>query len=85
MSKVIIHGDEWKHQDVAEPIDWAKTNKWEKQTWKSDSENWDHDHCQICWWKLYLSKDPAHGAGSLNQENDNWVCTECYEQFLSKT
>ncbi|MBE9397624.1 hypothetical protein IOQ59_10165 [Pontibacterium sp. N1Y112] len=82
MEMVTIHGDEWKKEDVEEPIAWAKTKKWSKTQWYSDSENWDHDHCQICWWKLYKSEQPEHSIGYHNSENDNWLCTECFEQFV---
>ncbi len=34
-------------------------------------------------WKLYKSEDLEHGQGYYNHENDNWVCTECHDQFLS--
>ena len=79
---VTIHGAEWKKEDVKEPIAWAKTKVWNKKLWSSDSLTWDHDHCQICWWKLYESEDTDHGFGYHNKENDNWVCIECYQKFL---
>lgn len=80
---VIIHGDVWKKEDVEESIEWAKTKVWKKEVWSSHSENWDHDHCQICWWKLQKSEDLEHRQGYHNLENDNWVCTECYDQFVN--
>ncbi|CAI3932104.1 MAG: hypothetical protein ACI8R0_003182 [Alteromonadales bacterium] len=82
-SVVLVHGDEWKRSDVDEPIEWAKTKTWVKEQWSSDSPTWDHDHCQICWWKLFSSENEEHGVGYHNLENDNWLCTECYEQFLN--
>lgn len=30
---VTIHGDKWKSKDVEEPIEWARTQKWEKRKW----------------------------------------------------
>ncbi|NOV31799.1 hypothetical protein [Methylomonas sp. ZR1] len=79
---VTIHGDSWKKSDIKEPVDWAKGEGWQKEVW-SGKKNWDHDHCQICWWKLYDSKDTDHGVGYRSQK-DNWICTECYEQFIEQ-
>ena len=42
---------------------------------------WDHDHCEICWWKLYQADDIEHSIGYT--DGRNWVCTECYTQFLA--
>lgn len=42
---------------------------------------WDHDHCEICWWKLYSSGDEARGFGYT--DGHDWVCIECFEKFLA--
>ncbi len=81
---VIIHGDEWQQDHIAEPVQWAKTKVWVKEAWSSDAEGWEHDHCQICWWSLHKSEHAEHGVGYHNHDNDNWVCTECHDQFISK-
>jgi len=42
---------------------------------------WKKDHCSICRWELFESKeDAAHGTGYTNGRD--WLCTECYEKFL---
>ena len=81
---VVIHGDEWKKSDIEEPVEWAKSKSWIKKVWVSESNDWDHDHCQICWWKLRKSENPEIGTGYHNVENDNWICSECFEQFLKQ-
>ncbi|WP_420598153.1 hypothetical protein [Neptuniibacter sp.] len=43
-------------------------------------DGWEHEHCQICWWKIYASENPEIGTGYSNGKI--WVCTECYEQFI---
>jgi hypothetical protein len=44
---------------------------------------WMKDHCGICWWELFESKDDAtHGEGYTNGRD--WICTECYERFWSR-
>jgi hypothetical protein len=55
----------------------------------ADTENftlspgcWKEDRCAVCRWELYESQDkPDHGVGYTN--GHDWVCTECYEKFLS--
>ena len=47
-----------------------------------DPEGWNHDHCEICWWTLMESEDSARNAG-YTFNGKNWVCTECYEQFVA--
>jgi hypothetical protein len=44
---------------------------------------WDEDHCAICTWKLCESDSAAHGEGYTNGQD--WLCTECYERFVSPT
>lgn len=41
---------------------------------------WDHEHCQICWWSIHESENPEIGIGFTN--GDQWVCAECYKQFI---
>ncbi len=41
---------------------------------------WKKDHCFICGWELFESKDDAeHGIGYTNGRH--WICTECYTKF----
>jgi Clp amino terminal domain, pathogenicity island component len=42
---------------------------------------WTRDHCAVCRWELFESKDDAsHGTGYSNGRD--WLCTECYEKFF---
>ena len=44
---------------------------------------WKKDHCGICQWELFESKENAeHGVGYTNGRD--WICTECYEKFWSR-
>lgn len=81
---VTIHGDEWKKSDVIEPIENSRALHWLKEVWTSESESWDHDHCEICGWKLYKCDALEQGVGYRNLENDNWLCIECHDQFINK-
>ncbi|WP_395345331.1 hypothetical protein PN836_010235 [Ningiella sp. W23] len=80
---VFIHGEKWAYSDIEEDIEWAKTNHWSRQLWKSESAVLDHEHCQICWWTFYCTDKEEHGTAFKNEEGNTWVCTECYERFIS--
>ena len=42
---------------------------------------WTRDHCAVCRWELFESKDDAtHGMGYTNGRD--WICVECYEKFF---
>ena len=44
-------------------------------------DGWTHDHCEVCWWELFESDDATHGIGYT--DGRTWLCTECYERFVS--
>jgi len=37
---------------------------------------WDHDHCDICGWKLLRSDDVAENTGYRN--DTSWLCIKCH-------
>jgi hypothetical protein len=41
---------------------------------------WDHEHCEVCWWKIRESDNPEIGVGYTN--GNQWLCAECYAQFI---
>lgn len=44
---------------------------------------WKKDHCFICRWELFESKDDAeHGTGYTN--GHDWLCCECYRKFWGR-
>ena len=45
-------------------------------------DGWDHDHCEICSWKLHETEDPLHGEGFTIDGHD-WLCQECFIQFIA--
>ncbi len=47
-------------------------------------EGWTKDHCSICGWELFASKDaPDHATGYTNGRD--WICTECYDKFITRS
>jgi len=45
-------------------------------------EGWKRDHCAICNWGIFGSKDdPEHNMGYTNGRD--WLCDECFEKFFS--
>lgn len=46
-------------------------------------DGWKKDHCGICRWELFESKEDAdHGVGYTNGRD--WICSECFERFWSR-
>jgi hypothetical protein len=47
-------------------------------------DGWTKDHCSICSWELFASKDaPDHATGYTNGRD--WLCTECYDKFIARS
>ncbi|WP_237067922.1 hypothetical protein [Microbulbifer guangxiensis] len=45
-------------------------------------ESWDHDHWDFCGQKLAeFAVDGALHEGYATEDNDRWVCPECFEDF----
>lgn len=44
---------------------------------------WTQDQCVICHWSLKATDKPEHNTGYTNGRD--WVCTECYEKFISRS
>lgn len=42
---------------------------------------WNHDHCAICWWTLIESDDEQRAFGYIDEIGE-WICSECYSQFI---
>ena len=105
---VLIHGDPWKHADIADQIAACRTHTWRRERWQRRPalvhrvggtvslyhgqtfdpakidlvpDGWSHDHCAICWWTLGDSGSDEECIGYTDERGD-WVCTECYQQFL---
>jgi len=45
-------------------------------------EGWDHEHCYICW--QTISETEVNNEFGFVDENNNWVCQECYSEFIEK-
>ena len=44
---------------------------------------WTHDHCEICCWTLSEGGDEEHSLGYT--DGMEWICGECYCQFIETT
>ena len=40
---------------------------------------WDHEHCELCWEKIFLIPGTNHSGYTDGRE---WLCVECYEKFI---
>jgi len=59
-----------------------------RKPYRKPREDWDHDHCQVCWKTLaeFEGENVIHeGYASLATEkwpaDYHWVCPECFEQY----
>ena len=71
--------------------DWRLTNqlkymkgatlRW--RAYQAPSETWDHDHCEFCFIKFLpeLWGDYVAAEGYVTDEDDRWVCKQCFEDF----
>lgn len=80
------HKAPWKARDVAVDsegkISFDLALLEDKKNFTRSPGAWKKDRCAICGWELLESADnPEHCTGYTNGRD--WVCTECYEQFLN--
>ncbi len=93
---VIIHGKRVNLTDFKDAIEACRTRKWSKEIWKPKNSirydptsgetheiknGWDHEHCKICSWNI---DDNEYSNIGYVDENDSWICNECYSQFIEK-
>jgi hypothetical protein len=82
------HKAAWKQRDIV--INKKNGSLSFDLTLAEDAENfnlvrgsWKKDHCFICRWELFESKeDVDHGTGYTNGRD--WLCTECYDKFWQR-
>ncbi len=44
--------------------------------------DWDHDHCEFCWAKFLVKKEPdTFQEGYVTEDNQHWICPECFADF----
>ena len=41
----------------------------------------EHSHCEFCWRKFGAGGDIQEGYGSVNKDDDIWICPECFNDF----
>jgi hypothetical protein len=80
------HRKPWKARDLAVSkdgrISFDVSLTADAQNFDLKQGGWKQDRCAICRWELFESDDkPDHSIGYTNGRD--WVCTECYEKFLS--
>jgi hypothetical protein len=44
---------------------------------------WTHDHCAICWFTIFDSDKQEENTGWTDGKG-NWLCLECYDQFIAR-
>jgi hypothetical protein len=54
---------------------------YDAQVFELVKEGWKHDHCVVCWQKLYNADRPEESFGYTN--GAEWLCQRCYDAFLA--
>lgn len=44
--------------------------------YKVVNDNWDHDHCEFCWYKF-----SENDLGYCTLDQYHWVCETCFRDF----
>lgn len=77
----------WSPRDALVGIDGSRATVYTGQaydpaTMTLRTKCWDHDHCEVCNWKLIDSQGDDHAFGYFN--GYNWLCEECYRLFIKE-
>src|SRR5881628_2608336 len=73
----VLHGTEWRWKDLADAAAEALESEWHEERFTKAG---DHDHCDICFWRLAKDDDRAVGIGF--RSGGWWLCQECYGHFV---
>lgn len=79
----------FKNEGKKQPSDWRlmgqeiylKGVKLNFKSYKTQCDEWDHDHCAFCSEKFCLDIKDALKEGYATEDNYHWVCLKCYEDF----
>jgi hypothetical protein len=45
-------------------------------------EDWDHDHCEVCWATFMESSSPeVFAEGYVTEDNYRWIRPECFRDL----
>jgi len=79
------HQQQWGRRDELSQKHGGTSSPYVGQSYDSTKVDlvrggWTHDHCEICWWKLFETQDIEHSVGYSN--GHGWICRECFERFI---
>jgi hypothetical protein len=90
-NKITVHDAEIDREYLEANVAECLGADWQRARWTaaaatpvhsaSGDSPQDHSHCQICWWTLSDSADPAQSVGYTDGER--WICSECYDRFIA--
>ena len=64
---------------------WTRGAQMRLTKYSRPNEDWDHDHCEGCWDKFMESGPPdALTEGYVNENNDRWICPECFRDLKNE-
>ena len=75
--KFVLHGSEWRWTHLADAVAEAFESVWHPAAFAKVG---DHDHCDICFFRLASDDDPAISTGF--RSGSRWLCNECHTHFI---
>ena|SRR2546425_263544 len=73
----VLHGSQWQWKDLADAAAEALESHWQPAAFTKVG---DHDHCDICFWRLASDDDPGTATGF--RSGSRWLCNECHMHFI---
>lgn len=70
----MLEKDDWR---IRNQINYLFGVELIKTKYYSNSETWDHDHCEFCWEKF----DSEEIVGYSTKDGYYWICNDCFNDF----
>ncbi|HSH58671.1 MAG TPA: hypothetical protein VK988_03320 [Acidimicrobiales bacterium] len=73
--------DDWRLQGQERHLA-GRTLRFTK--WWSYRQGWDHDHCELCWSKIWdrATGDDEHDSAYVTADDEyHWICSRCFHDF----
>ncbi|HEX8104724.1 MAG TPA: hypothetical protein VF533_19050 [Solirubrobacteraceae bacterium] len=63
--------------------------RWQRRSYRQPSEEWDHEHCQLCWATFLdvtevpdeIARRPEVHVEGYATLDDRWLCPPCFATF----
>jgi hypothetical protein len=82
-SAYVVDDDDWR---LTGQEQWLTGVVLHRARWVRPREDWDHDHCEFCWKKIWdrASGDDEVDVGYETEDDSRWVCDDCFSDFKER-